>query len=71
MSEWTRIAPTQAGRYWNKGGSYKRGGLKVLIKIYVDDEIGELGCFSERADEFCTCAELGGLWWTTPVQAPD
>ena len=65
---WTKTAPTEAGWYWNRKGSFKRGG--PLVPIELRDDGDGLGAFSERADEFVLAQNLGGEWWSEPIQEP-
>lgn len=69
---WTKAAPTEAGWYWNRKGSYIRGGPLVPIQLYDDDDSDnpELGSYSERHNEFVLAEDLGGEWWPTQIEEP-
>ena len=71
--KWTKTAPTAPGWYWNKGGSFERGGPLITISLYMDDgeEPERLGAFSERHDEFITPAQIGGYWSDEAIIPPE
>lgn len=70
--KWTNVVPTTAGWYWNKNGSFERGGPLVAINLYEDDmDDRGLGSFSPRHDEFVRAESLGGLWSDAPIPLPE
>lgn len=71
--KWTKTAPTAPGWYWNKSGSFVRGGPLITINLDMsDDEKQErLGAFSERHDDFITPAQIGGYWSDEAIIPPE